>query len=134
MHTFAVTDGKESSVDTCIACSEGGSLLLCDTCPNAFHYDCLPDCIEIDALPEGEWSCPHCIAMNGRKRFTSHRSGCFDGLIEFIDHTKPLAFDYILDQTLNPADQKCATSQSKRRGAVPVRAACTSLPATLVHT
>lgn len=113
MHTFAVVHGKESSVETCVACAEGGSLLLCDTCPNAFHYDCLPDCIEIDALPEGEWSCPHCIAMNGRKRFMAHRSGCFDGVVELIDHTRPVAFDYIPDLTLDPNEIKYAMSRSE---------------------
>ncbi|KAF3837123.1 hypothetical protein F7725_004587 [Dissostichus mawsoni] len=36
----------------------GGEIILCDTCPRAYHLVCLEP--ELDKAPEGKWSCPHC--------------------------------------------------------------------------
>nr|XP_048312392.1 histone-lysine N-methyltransferase NSD3 isoform X2 [Myodes glareolus] len=41
-------------------CEKGGKLLCCESCPAAFH----PECLSID-LPQGCWSCDYCRA--GRK-------------------------------------------------------------------
>lgn len=53
------TDGYETDhQDYCEVCQQGGEIILCDTCPRAYHLVCLdPD---LDELPEGKWSCPHC--------------------------------------------------------------------------
>uniref|UniRef100_A0AAR2IMB8 Nuclear receptor binding SET domain protein 1b n=1 Tax=Pygocentrus nattereri TaxID=42514 RepID=A0AAR2IMB8_PYGNA len=48
------------NVSWCFVCSEGGSLLCCESCPAAFHRECLN--IE---MPEGSWFCNDCRA--GRK-------------------------------------------------------------------
>uniref|UniRef100_A0A8C9RJ19 Histone-lysine N-methyltransferase, H3 lysine-36 specific n=1 Tax=Scleropages formosus TaxID=113540 RepID=A0A8C9RJ19_SCLFO len=48
------------NVSWCFVCSEGGSLLCCESCPAAFHRECL----NID-MPEGSWFCNDCRA--GRK-------------------------------------------------------------------
>ncbi|XP_051537156.1 histone-lysine N-methyltransferase NSD2-like [Myxocyprinus asiaticus] len=48
------------NVSWCFVCSEGGSLLCCESCPAAFHRECL----SID-MPEGSWYCNDCRA--GRK-------------------------------------------------------------------
>ncbi|KAA0720361.1 Histone-lysine N-methyltransferase, H3 lysine-36 and H4 lysine-20 specific [Triplophysa tibetana] len=48
------------NVSWCFVCSEGGSLLCCESCPAAFHKECL----NID-MPEGSWYCNDCRA--GRK-------------------------------------------------------------------
>ncbi|XP_051534230.1 histone-lysine N-methyltransferase, H3 lysine-36 specific-like [Myxocyprinus asiaticus] len=48
------------NVSWCFVCSEGGSLLCCESCPAAFHRECL----NID-MPEGSWYCNDCCA--GRK-------------------------------------------------------------------
>ncbi|XP_068133166.1 histone-lysine N-methyltransferase, H3 lysine-36 specific [Hyperolius riggenbachi] len=48
------------NVSWCFVCSEGGSLLCCESCPAAFHRECLN--IE---MPEGNWFCNDCKA--GRK-------------------------------------------------------------------
>ncbi|XP_036920345.1 histone-lysine N-methyltransferase, H3 lysine-36 specific isoform X2 [Sturnira hondurensis] len=45
------------NVSWCFVCSEGGSLLCCDSCPAAFHRECL----NID-IPEGNWYCNDCKA------------------------------------------------------------------------
>uniref|UniRef100_A0A8B9VPB4 Chromodomain helicase DNA binding protein 3 n=1 Tax=Anas zonorhyncha TaxID=75864 RepID=A0A8B9VPB4_9AVES len=44
--------------DYCEVCQQGGEIILCDTCPRAYHLVCLDP--ELDRAPEGRWSCPHC--------------------------------------------------------------------------
>ncbi|XP_061102875.1 LOW QUALITY PROTEIN: histone-lysine N-methyltransferase NSD2 [Conger conger] len=45
------------NVSWCFVCSKGGSLLCCESCPAAFH----PDCLNI-AMPDGSWYCNDCKA------------------------------------------------------------------------
>uniref|UniRef100_A0A4W3HQ31 Histone-lysine N-methyltransferase, H3 lysine-36 specific n=1 Tax=Callorhinchus milii TaxID=7868 RepID=A0A4W3HQ31_CALMI len=45
------------NVSWCFVCSEGGSLLCCESCPAAFHRECLN--IE---MPAGKWYCNDCKA------------------------------------------------------------------------
>nr|XP_055033870.1 histone-lysine N-methyltransferase, H3 lysine-36 specific [Misgurnus anguillicaudatus] len=45
------------NVSWCFVCSEGGSLLCCESCPAAFHRECLN--IE---MPQGSWYCNDCLA------------------------------------------------------------------------
>jgi hypothetical protein len=45
---------------TCLVCWDGGSMILCDRCPAAYHGACLglgPQ--QIKALGSTQWSCPH---------------------------------------------------------------------------
>lgn len=44
--------------DYCEVCQQGGEIILCDTCPRAYHLVCLEP--ELEETPEGKWSCPHC--------------------------------------------------------------------------
>lgn len=44
--------------DYCEVCQQGGEIILCDTCPRAYHLVCLDP--EMEEAPEGKWSCPHC--------------------------------------------------------------------------
>ncbi|XP_015781829.1 chromodomain-helicase-DNA-binding protein Mi-2 homolog [Tetranychus urticae] len=44
--------------DYCDVCQQGGEIILCDTCPRAYHLVCLEP--ELEEAPEGKWSCPHC--------------------------------------------------------------------------
>ncbi|XP_023225799.1 chromodomain-helicase-DNA-binding protein Mi-2 homolog [Centruroides sculpturatus] len=55
----AENDGYETDhQDYCEVCQQGGEIILCDTCPRAYHLVCLdPD---LEEPPEGKWSCPHC--------------------------------------------------------------------------
>ncbi|XP_051508116.1 histone-lysine N-methyltransferase NSD2-like isoform X2 [Myxocyprinus asiaticus] len=48
------------NVSWCFICSKGGSLLCCESCPAAFH----PDCLNI-AMPDGSWFCTDC--RSGKK-------------------------------------------------------------------
>ncbi|PKA57397.1 hypothetical protein AXF42_Ash013584 [Apostasia shenzhenica] len=40
----------------CTVCQDGGTLLLCDLCPSAFH----PTCIGLEDVPQENWFCPSC--------------------------------------------------------------------------
>lgn len=52
-------DGYETDhQDYCEVCQQGGEIILCDTCPRAYHLVCLDP--ELEDTPEGKWSCPHC--------------------------------------------------------------------------
>ncbi|GCB83507.1 hypothetical protein scyTo_0024432, partial [Scyliorhinus torazame] len=52
-------DGYETDhQDYCEVCQQGGEIILCDTCPRAFHLVCLDP--ELEKAPEGKWSCPLC--------------------------------------------------------------------------
>jgi chromodomain-helicase-DNA-binding protein 4 len=44
--------------DYCEVCQQGGEIILCDTCPKAYHLVCLDP--ELEQAPEGDWSCPEC--------------------------------------------------------------------------
>uniref|UniRef100_A0A914C339 Uncharacterized protein n=1 Tax=Acrobeloides nanus TaxID=290746 RepID=A0A914C339_9BILA len=47
--------------DYCEVCQQGGEIILCDTCPRAYHLVCFdPD---LEEPPEGTWSCPHCESV-----------------------------------------------------------------------
>ncbi|XP_078534736.1 histone-lysine N-methyltransferase NSD2 [Lissotriton helveticus] len=45
------------NVRWCFVCSKGGNLLCCESCPAAFH----PDCLNIE-MPDGSWYCNDCKA------------------------------------------------------------------------
>jgi len=48
--------------DYCDVCQQGGEIILCDTCPRAYHLVCLDP--ELEEPPEGKWSCNKCVAEN----------------------------------------------------------------------
>ncbi|XP_061393824.1 chromodomain-helicase-DNA-binding protein Mi-2 homolog [Musca vetustissima] len=56
-------DGEHEHQDYCEVCQQGGEIILCDTCPRAYHLVCLEP--ELEEPPEGKWSCPHCEADGG---------------------------------------------------------------------
>ena len=57
---FAADESEHQ--EYCEVCQQGGEIILCDTCPRAYHLCCLDP--ELDEAPEGKWSCPHC-EVNG---------------------------------------------------------------------
>ena len=66
------TDESEHR-EYCEVCQRGGEIILCDTCPRAYHLCCLEP--ELDEAPEGKWSCPYC-EINGsenQKSSQKHR-------------------------------------------------------------
>ncbi|KAK4311657.1 hypothetical protein Pmani_016856 [Petrolisthes manimaculis] len=59
--------------DYCEVCQQGGEIILCDTCPKAYHLVCLEP--ELEEAPEGKWSCPTCEA-EGVKDEDEHMEYC----------------------------------------------------------
>ncbi|VVC33210.1 Hypothetical protein CINCED_3A015046 [Cinara cedri] len=61
-------DGYEQTdhQDYCEVCQQGGEIILCDTCPKAYHLVCLDP--ELEDTPEGKWSCPHCESEGGQEQ------------------------------------------------------------------
>uniref|UniRef100_A0A8C6UZU2 Nuclear receptor binding SET domain protein 2 n=1 Tax=Neogobius melanostomus TaxID=47308 RepID=A0A8C6UZU2_9GOBI len=56
-HLHSKKSHSHVNVSWCFVCSKGGQLLCCESCPAAFH----PDCLNI-AMPEGSWFCNDCRA------------------------------------------------------------------------
>ncbi|XP_014876369.1 histone-lysine N-methyltransferase, H3 lysine-36 and H4 lysine-20 specific isoform X1 [Poecilia latipinna] len=52
-----VKNHEHVNVSWCFVCTEGGSLLCCESCPAAFHRECLNM-----ELPKGSWFCNDCKA------------------------------------------------------------------------
>ena len=46
------------NIDWCISCSDGGSLICCERCPNSFHISCLGVGVE----PAGSFLCSECLS------------------------------------------------------------------------
>ncbi|CAF0825687.1 unnamed protein product [Brachionus calyciflorus] len=44
--------------DYCEACQQGGEIILCESCPKAYHLCCLEP--ELEEAPDGEWFCDKC--------------------------------------------------------------------------
>ncbi|CAI0426803.1 unnamed protein product [Linum tenue] len=53
------------SDDMCAKCGDGGDLVYCDNCPQAFHQAC----IERQYIPEGPWHCPDCKEVGPEENF-----------------------------------------------------------------
>eukprot|EP00571_Detonula_confervacea_P015873 CAMPEP_0172303214 /NCGR_PEP_ID=MMETSP1058-20130122/4790_1 /TAXON_ID=83371 /ORGANISM="Detonula confervacea, Strain CCMP 353" /LENGTH=748 /DNA_ID=CAMNT_0013013955 /DNA_START=146 /DNA_END=2387 /DNA_ORIENTATION=+ len=67
---YELSGDDESTVDEnndyCDTCGEGGELICCDNCDNAYHAKCLR--VEPDNLPD-PWHCPSCSnSGNGKKK------------------------------------------------------------------
>jgi chromodomain-helicase-DNA-binding protein 4 len=58
-------DEQTDHQDYCEVCQQGGEIILCDTCPRAYHLVCLDP--EMEEAPEGKWSCPHCESEGGKE-------------------------------------------------------------------
>lgn len=46
------------SRDICNLCKKGGKLINCESCPRAFHRECLR--LKQDEMPEADWNCQAC--------------------------------------------------------------------------
>ncbi|CAN8287420.1 unnamed protein product [Cochlearia groenlandica] len=62
LHEWAITfsQGRNYSANDndnlCVICADGGNLLICDSCPRAFHIEC----VSLPSIPRGNWHCKYC--------------------------------------------------------------------------
>ncbi|KAH1130676.1 hypothetical protein J1N35_002054 [Gossypium stocksii] len=56
--------------DLCSICLDGGNLLCCDTCPRAFHIEC----ISLPCIPTGTWHCRYCQNTFQNEKFVEHNA------------------------------------------------------------
>ncbi|KAF2289837.1 hypothetical protein GH714_038864 [Hevea brasiliensis] len=74
LHELAISLSKgrkysaKDNDDLCIVCADGGSLVLCDGCPRAFHKGCA----SLSSIPRGKWFCQFCENMFQREKFVEH--------------------------------------------------------------
>ncbi|KAJ2952576.1 hypothetical protein O0L34_g6899 [Tuta absoluta] len=59
-------EGEHEHQEYCEVCQQGGEIILCDTCPRAYHLVCLEP--ELEEIPEGRWTCPHCEAEGNNEQ------------------------------------------------------------------
>ncbi|KAJ5568132.1 hypothetical protein N7450_010618 [Penicillium hetheringtonii] len=52
------------NTDYCTICGDEGDLLCCDTCENAFHFNCLRPRVDKKNPPKGDWFCETCVVRN----------------------------------------------------------------------
>ncbi|XP_015124257.1 chromodomain-helicase-DNA-binding protein Mi-2 homolog isoform X4 [Diachasma alloeum] len=73
--TSKFPDGEQTDhQDYCEVCQQGGEIILCDTCPRAYHLVCLEP--ELEETPEGKWSCPHCEGEGAAEDDDEHMEFC----------------------------------------------------------
>ncbi|XP_011300303.1 chromodomain-helicase-DNA-binding protein Mi-2 homolog [Fopius arisanus] len=73
--TSKFPDGEQTDhQDYCEVCQQGGEIILCDTCPRAYHLVCLEP--ELEETPEGKWSCPHCEGEGAADDDDEHMEFC----------------------------------------------------------
>uniref|UniRef100_A0A3Q3XLQ8 Uncharacterized protein n=1 Tax=Mola mola TaxID=94237 RepID=A0A3Q3XLQ8_MOLML len=54
--------------DECAVCKDGGELICCDGCPQAFHLTCLDP--PLTAIPSGPWQCEWCCGSGVKREKT----------------------------------------------------------------
>eukprot|EP00899_Mesostigma_viride_P026443 jgi/Mesvir1/6984/Mv09124-RA.1 len=53
--------GEDGHFFCCGKCGLGGSLLMCDGCPEVYHAACVDPPLEEEDMPEGDWYCAECL-------------------------------------------------------------------------
>lgn len=81
--TFKTGDRREGYVqqkkfweqsDECTVCHDGGELMCCDGCINAYHLTCVTPPLE--ELPVGLWFCPECIKQEKNLKLDQWAESC----------------------------------------------------------
>ncbi|PHH87066.1 hypothetical protein CDD83_9351 [Cordyceps sp. RAO-2017] len=60
-------DAVPTKCENCGRGEEAGSLLVCESCDNAYHGPCLDP--PLKRKPEAEWNCPRCLVGDGQFGF-----------------------------------------------------------------
>ncbi|KAK3175548.1 hypothetical protein Dsin_033196 [Dipteronia sinensis] len=88
LHEFSVLLSREQEIpskendDLCGLCMDGGNLLCCDTCPRAFHLDC----VGLAKIPSGTWYCKYCSnALQNEKSVEHNANAIAAGRVPGVD-------------------------------------------------
>ncbi|KAF8110566.1 hypothetical protein N665_0081s0001 [Sinapis alba] len=94
LHEWAITfsQGRKYSAnvndDLCVICADGGNLLRCDSCPRAFHIEC----VSLPSIPRGNWHCKYCEKNSKSETVGEYNvNASAPGQLEGVDHTDQLA-------------------------------------------
>jgi len=74
VESASVSDRNE---DTCAKCHEDGELICCETCPRAFHTEC----VGLSRVPRGDWFCDVCTKKRKRNASSSRRASAESGKV-----------------------------------------------------
>ncbi|XP_032387675.1 autoimmune regulator [Etheostoma spectabile] len=92
--------------DECAVCKDGGELICCDGCPQAFHLTCLDP--PLTSIPSGTWRCEWCCG-NRVKRETGQLP--LHPLIAQPQPTNPSSSNSIIDVSFfSSLSSSCLTS------------------------
>uniref|UniRef100_A0A1J3CMF9 Chromodomain-helicase-DNA-binding protein 4 n=1 Tax=Noccaea caerulescens TaxID=107243 RepID=A0A1J3CMF9_NOCCA len=94
LHEWAITfsQGRKYSANEndnlCVICADGGNLMLCDSCPRAFHIEC----VSLPSIPRGSWHCKYC-EKNSKSESVGEDNvnSSVAGQLEGVDHVDQLA-------------------------------------------
>lgn len=111
--------------DYCTVCQQGGEIILCDTCPKAYHLVCLDP--ELEEAPEGKWSCATCetegLNVPEEEEDDEHQEFCRvckdGGELLCCDSCSSAYHTYCLDPPLNELPEESWTCP---------RCSCPALP------
>lgn len=73
-------DDDDGHDNVCKLCGDGGQLMLCESCPSAFHANCL----HLDGVPRGDWHCSSCRCGecgSGKDSHTQYIEGSASSMI-----------------------------------------------------
>lgn len=94
LHEWAMTfsQGRKYSAnendDLCVICADGGNLLRCDSCPRAFHIEC----VSLPSIPRGNWHCKYCEKNSKTETVGEYNvNSSAPGQLEGVDHADQLA-------------------------------------------
>ncbi|KAL5763921.1 hypothetical protein ACOSQ2_016515 [Xanthoceras sorbifolium] len=90
LHELSLVLSRERKIsskendDLCGMCMDGGDLLCCDTCPRAFHLDC----VSLKEIPSGTWYCRYCSNSFKKKKVVEHNANAIAaGRVPGVDPT-----------------------------------------------
>ncbi|KAL0740362.1 hypothetical protein Bca4012_081875 [Brassica carinata] len=94
LHEWAMTfsQGRKYSAnendDLCVICADGGNLLRCDSCPRAFHIEC----VSLPSIPRSNWHCKYCEKNSKSESIGEYNvNSSAPGQLEGVDPADQLA-------------------------------------------
>eukprot|EP00117_Sycon_ciliatum_P011897 scpid75106/ scgid13174/ Nucleosome-remodeling factor subunit BPTF; Bromodomain and PHD finger-containing transcription factor; Fetal Alz-50 clone 1 protein; Fetal Alzheimer antigen len=90
IHQCVNVDMQFESEDYCRWCGRLGDMVCCDRCPAVYHLHCLKP--PLASVPEGDWTCPTCVAI-GTSGVVSSAGGGSDAVVLTALRHSPIVVD-----------------------------------------